>query len=137
MDKLELMCYEKIKRVYICHPYRKDPARNVKKVEKIVAKLGLLNAANMPINSEDDSKLSYLPLHWDDIIVPISPMLAFPPGMSELKGSPVTKEQGMSFCLSLLFSCHELWVYAKEPTEGMVIEIEASSRWGLPVIFKV
>ena len=138
MNMTELKCYEKIKRVYICHPYRGNPAKNLKKVEKIVNKIGVFNANLMPRDPADQSRLIYYPLDWENsVVVPVSPMMAFPPGMSEGSDSLLTEEQGMAFCLSLLFSCHELWVYAKEPTGGMIIEIEAASRWSKPVIWKV
>ena len=137
MNTIDLQCYENMKRVYICHPYRADPTKNIKKVENIVNKIGQRNAGAMPSLEGYLKELVYIPLYWDEVIVPIAPILAFPPGMSEGPESSVTEEQGMAFCLSLLFSCNELWVYAKEPTGGMVTEIEAASRWGKPVIWRV
>lgn len=137
MDMIELKCYENMKKVYICHPYRSDPIRNVKRVAKIVNKIGLANAKIMPRTPADLNKVQYHPPSWGRVTVPVSPMLAFPPGMSEGPDSNITEEQGMSFCLSLLFGCDELWVYAKEPTDGMIIEIEAASRWSIPVVWKV
>ena len=144
MDKAELNIYENLKRVYICHPYRNDPVNNVKKVEKIVTDIGLASArshSEMVLRHRlcDDGIVTcdYPGSEWGNFIVPVSPMLAFPMQMSEVGGNPITDEQGMAFCLSLLYSCHEIWIYDKTPTGGMVIEIEASSRWGLPVIWKV
>ena len=142
MDTNELNIYENLKRVYICHPYRNDPVKNVKKVEQIVIDIGLASAESHTNVTTMERlagtyTLDYPGSPWGNFIVPVAPMTAFPMGMSEVGDKPITDEQGMAFCFSLLFSCHELWIYAKTPTSGMIQEIEAASRWSIPVIWKV
>lgn len=143
-----------MKRVYICHPYRSDPEGNLKAVEKIVADIGLETLEKMRTHELKDFQCAYgfnsvtidmaykpSPLEIykqfsDELICPVSAMLAFPAGMN----SPTVKfdheDQELSFCISLLESCDEIWVYSRDLSAGMIYEVEKASELGIKVVWK-
>jgi len=117
-------------RVYICHPYRNDLLKNIEKVKKIVVNIAMENVEKM--READIENKSYY-----HIYCPVSPMLAFPFEMTEYSGANISAEHGMAFCLSLLDTCEEIWVFSKEVTEGMKKEIEHSSTKRIKIVWKV
>ena len=123
--------------VYICHPYTDDPEENVKKVRKLVEKFAYSAIAKMgnqdvykACPTYDDDVLSL----YQDVYVPVSPMLAFPEFMSEVEG--VSRSHAMAFCLSLLASCEEIWVCSRDISDGMAEEISFASEHGIKVVWK-
>ena len=140
-----------MKRVYICHPYRSDPEGNLKAVEKIVTDIGLdtinrmkeLDSTNYMYNPNNMSEIvvnvsasRLYEAHSDELICPVSAMLAFPAGMNAPTIKFDHEDQELSFCLSLLESCHEIWVYSRDLSDGMIYEIEKASELGIKVVWK-
>lgn len=133
-----------MKRVYICHPYRNDPDENLRKVEEIVVRIGVSSARGMLCDSgkEEEEPITLASLlsgsgGFSNLVTPVSPMLAFPKNMSETGDNPITEDQGMSFCFSLLRSCDEIWIFSREISDGMAQEITAASEWGIKVVWMV
>lgn len=135
-----------MKRVYICHPYRNDPDGNLRKVNDIVVKIGLSNAKGMVKADQKDQEVydpnvvsftDLLTSKYSGLVTPVSPMLAFPKDMSETGKNPISEDHGMAFCYSLLASCHEIWVFSREITDGMAMELTAASEWGIKIVWMV
>jgi len=141
-----------MKRVYICHPYRVNPEENVKKVEKIVTDIGLETLGRMRELEANNWYLSdttmgevYRELtidelyvkYSDELICPISVMLAFPKGMNAPHVKYDHDTQELSFCLSVLEVCDEIWVYSRDLSPGMIYEIEKASELNIKAVWKV
>lgn len=140
-----------MKRVYICHPYRSDPEGNLKAVEEIVTNIGLntlikmreLERNSYPYNNDTrgevvlhSSPVEIYEQFSDELICPVSAMLAFPQGMNAPAIKFDHEDQELSFCMALLESCHEIWVFSRDLSNGMVEEIERASELGIKVVWK-
>ena len=93
--------------VYVAHPYRDAPAKNVEQLRRICRDLALAECT------------------------PLAPPLFVPQFLDE--GSE--RQLALSLCLRLVGLADELHVYA-EPTAGMQIEIAEAERLGIPVVHK-
>ncbi|MDP3984277.1 MAG: DUF4406 domain-containing protein [Acidimicrobiia bacterium] len=91
--------------VYVCHPLRDDPARNVESVQRICRRL--LTAGS----------------------VPLAPQLLLPRFLDEA----TERDIAIKMCVILVGKADELWVYG-DPSEGMRLEIAEARRLGVPVI---
>ena len=123
-----------MRRVYICHPYRNDPVGNLEKVKKIVLDISKSSVSGMKTRDKTRGMPSN---DYEDIECPVSPMLAFPFEMTEYSGNNISEKHGMAFCLALLDSCDELWVYSNTISKGMKLEIEHASKKGIEIVWKV
>lgn len=129
-------------RAYICHPYSNDPAGNVQKVMEICKEIALASVTHMKteldvydhVRTDEVFNIPYAQYSvGDGVVVPIAPHLLFPKFMSEDGG--VSRDAALAFCLGLMYSCNEVWVCSQEVTEGMRLEIEYASAWGIRVVF--
>jgi len=141
-----------MKRVYICHPYRANPEENIKKVEKIVADIGLETLERMRHLENTNWQLSDTTMgdvyrqytvdelyakYGDELVCPVSVMLAFPAAMNAPTVKYDHEDQELSFCVSILEVCDELWVYSRDLSDGMVYEVQKASELGIKVVWKV
>jgi len=92
--------------IYISHPYRDCPDRNVDRV-RLIAK-GMANTH----------------------CIPVAPHLYLPQLLEEAS----ERDLAMRLCLGLVALCDELHAYG-EPTEGMRLEIAEAERLGIPVVY--
>ena len=130
------------KKVYICHPYSGDPEGNVEKVEKIVKEISSENmrkveqsaVVNYSSGSVEFGTYGEYNEVSDIIVTPIAAFLAFPKFMSEDGGVP--REVAMSYCISLLSGCDEIWIYDRNITDGMRDEIDFSVENGIKLVWK-
>ena len=127
-------------RAYICHPYSNDPAGNIEKVMGICKSIaeGSVRDMKEELDVYGHVRSTYNVPYTkysvdDDVVIPVAPHLLFPKFMSEDGG--VSRDAAMAFCLGLLSACDELWVCSEEVTEGMRLEIEYASSWGMRVVF--
>ena len=90
--------------VYICHPYRSDPAGHRMAIRAICRHLTNVNQ------------------------LPIAPQLYLPQFLDE----STERDIAIRFCLLLLAFCDEVRVYGT-PSEGMKLEIAEAERLGIPV----
>jgi len=95
------------RRVYVCHPFRDDPARNAERVRDLCAAL------------------------IAEGCLPVAPHLWLP----RLVDDEVDRELAMRLCLELVDDCDEMRVYGTEVTRGMRQEIERAEARGLKVAF--
>ena len=110
MKKNSLCLMNRLKIVYVCHPYSADPAGNVKLVVEWCKKL---------------SDMGY---------VPLAPQLF----MAQYINEETESEVAMEHCLALVDCCHEMWVFYPGQEEndytcsaGQRQEIErAIAAWG-------
>ena len=63
--------------------------------------------------------------------IPVAPHLLFPQFMEE--DDPAQRDLGIFFGMVLMSKCQEVWVFGREITKGMAVEIEKAKRRGLPV----
>ena len=63
--------------------------------------------------------------------IPVAPHLLFPQFMEE--SDPEQRRLGIFFGLVLQSKCKEVWVFGRNITKGMAVEIEKAKRRGLPV----
>ena len=89
------------KRIYVCHPYRSDPALNSVKVRIIAQNLVAMG------------------------VLPVAPQLYLPQFINE----ETQRELALALCVELLKTCDEVWVFGEHVTEGMERElVEAHAR---------
>ena len=84
-----------MKRVFISHPYKSNPEKNMKKVDEICKKV---------IDEGDD-------------VLPISPLHLF----SFFEVEEAYREEIMDTCYDMIKDCDEVWVYGT--SDGCVKEI--------------
>ena len=63
--------------------------------------------------------------------IPVAPHLLFPQFMEE--DDPAQRDLGIFFGMVLMSKCQEVWVFGRDITNGMAVEIEKAKRRGLPV----
>lgn len=63
--------------------------------------------------------------------IPIAPHLLFPQFMEE--DDPAQRDLSIFFGMVLMSKCQEVWVFGRNITKGMAVEIEKAKRRGLPV----
>ncbi len=63
--------------------------------------------------------------------IPVAPHLLFPQFMEE--DDPAQRDLGIFFGMVLMSKCQEVWVFGRNITKGMAVEIEKAKRRGLPV----
>jgi hypothetical protein len=63
--------------------------------------------------------------------IPVAPHLLFPQFMEE--DDPAQRDLGIFFGMVLMSKCQEVWVFGRDITKGMAVEIEKAKRRGLPV----
>ena len=95
---------DRLRRVYVCHPFGADPDGNVLAVLKISRSL---------VKGGD---------------LPISPQMFIPAFVDER----TERELALSLCLELVAVCDELWVYGPV-TAGMRREIRRAETLSIPV----
>ncbi len=95
------------RRIYVCHPFRDDPKRNIAWV-RTIAKV-MVSEGNTPVAPH-----LYLPAFVDE---------------------PTQRRLALDLGLSLLEACDEVQVFGPHITEGMEREIEYARQLGIPVIF--
>lgn len=99
---------DKIKIVYICHPFGADPRGNAERVRKICRWF---------------AQQGYLPL---------APHIYLPQFLDEL----TERQIAMDLCRRLIALADELLVFG-EPTAGMLMEMEEARRLEVPVVHVV
>ena len=62
--------------------------------------------------------------------IPVAPHLLFPQFMEET--DPAQRRLGIFFGLVLQSKCREVWVFGRNITKGMAVEIEKAKERGLP-----
>lgn len=97
-----------IKRVFISHPYRRNPSVNMRKVENVCNKI----------------KEEY------DGVIPISPLHLF----SFAKPGDLPRIEIMNTCYDLIDICDEVWIYGT--SEGCMMEREYAESQGIKVVVK-
>ena len=65
--------------------------------------------------------------------IPIAPHLLFPQFMEE--DDPEQRRLGIFFGLILQKKCKEVWVFGRNISRGMAVEIEKAKERGLPIRF--
>ncbi len=95
------------RRVYVCHPFRDDPAGNIERVRRISE--GLVGEG----------------------VLPIAPHLYLP----QLVEEATNRAQALSLCLELLAACDEVRVYGEVVTDGMALELREAKRLGIRAQF--
>ena len=63
--------------------------------------------------------------------IPVAPHLLFPQFMEE--DDPAQRDLGIFFGMVLMSKCQVVWVFGRDTTTGMAVEIEKAKRRGLPV----
>lgn len=63
--------------------------------------------------------------------IPVAPHLLFPQFMEET--DPAQRRLGIFFGLVLQSKCREIWVFGRNITKGMAVEIEKAKERGLPI----
>lgn len=63
--------------------------------------------------------------------IPVAPHLLFPQFMEET--DPAQRRLGIFFGLVLQSKCREVWVFGRNITKGMAVEIEKAKERGLPI----
>ena len=93
--------------VFICSPYAGDTERNVRRAQGYCRFAVLQNC------------------------IPIAPHLLFPQFMEE--DDPEQRRLGIFFGLVLQKKCKEVWVFGRNITNGMAVEIEKAKERALPI----
>lgn len=93
--------------VYICSPFAGDTGRNAERAR------------------------GYCRFALSQNCIPIAPHLIFPQFMEE--SDPEQRRLGLFFGLVLQGKCKEVWVFGKNITKGMSVEIEKAKRRGMPI----
>ena len=93
--------------VFICSPYAGDTERNVRRAQGYCRFAVLQNC------------------------IPIAPHLLFPQFMEE--DDPEQRRLGIFFGLVLQKKCREVWVFGRNISRGMAVEIEKARERGLPI----
>lgn len=94
--------------VYICHFYGKNPEKSMELVRKICKKI------------KDEN---------DGFVFPVAPQIY----LGNFSSDEKDRDLVMSWCLSMIGKCSEVWVYGDELTSGMVEEIIFSVINGITV----
>lgn len=63
--------------------------------------------------------------------IPVAPLLLFSQFMEET--DPAQRRLGIFFGLVLQSKCREVWVFGRNITKGMAVEIEKAKERGLPI----
>ena len=95
--------------VYICSPFAGDPAGHSEKARR------------------------YCRFAVDSGFLPLAPHLYFPQFMDD--GVPSERETAIFMNTVLLSKCSALWVFGKNISKGMRIEIERARVKGIPIRF--
>ena len=98
---------ERMRRVYVCHPYAADPEGNTRSVRAICRMIA------------------------DGGHLPIAPQLYLPQFIDEA----TERERALLFCLELISLCDEVRMYGSVITAGMRREIEHAEALGIQVRF--
>ena len=93
--------------VYIASPYRGDVERNTENARK------------------------YCRFAISKGIIPLAPHLLYPQFMDD--GDEKQRQLGLSFAITLLGKCDELWVMGDEISDGMLCEMEKAHESGIPI----
>ncbi|NME94441.1 DUF4406 domain-containing protein [Clostridium cochlearium] len=64
-------------------------------------------------------------------VVPIIPHLMYPQFLVE--DNPEERKLGIELGLILLTKCREVWVFGKEISQGMTIEINKAKKYSIPI----
>ena len=96
-------------KVYICSPYSGDVEKN---------KLAAIRYCQYAIEKGRQ---------------PIASHLMYPRVLNDY--DPEEREIGLSFGISLLLDCSEVWVFGKDITDGMRGEIREARRARIPIVF--
>ena len=119
-----------MRKIYICHPYAKNP----KKYREVVRQICEY------ITNNEKERYRNLVKNQDNIIgkksivVPIASHLIFPEFMNDVD---IDRQLAMDYCIELMLACDEVWVYYEEGvTSGMREEISAASGAGVTVVWK-
>ena len=98
---------DRLKRIYVCHPFAGNPEGNASRVRDICRDL---------VENE---------------LLPIAPHIYLPAFIDEFS----ERELAITLCLELIAICDELWVYSGMVTGGMRREIDRAKALGIPVRF--
>lgn len=93
--------------VYICSPYAGDTERNTRRAQ------------------------GYCRFAVSRNCIPIAPHLLFPQFMEE--DDPEQRRLGIFFGLVLQSKCKEVWVFGRNISRGMAVEIEKAKERGLSI----
>ena len=94
-----------VRRIYVCHPFSMNPARNAERVRTVCR--SLVESGQLPIAPQ-----VYLPQFMDEA---------------------TEREHALRLCLELVGACDALFVYGACITDGMLQEIEHAQAHGIPV----
>lgn len=122
------------KKVYICHPYSGDPEGNIEKVKKIVREISRGNLIQYDQRKRGSMHTCCTLSPTEYVVTPLAAFLAFPKFMSEDGGVP--RGLAMSYCISLLAGCDEIWIYDRNITDGMRDEIDFAVKNGIKLVWK-
>jgi hypothetical protein len=93
--------------IFICSPFAGDTERNLERAR---------GYSRFVVNQN---------------AIPLAPHLLFPQFMDD--GDQEQRDLGLFFGMVLMSKCQELWVFGKNITKGMAVEIEKAKRCGLPI----
>lgn len=93
--------------VFICSPFKGDMVRNTERAR------------------------GYCRFAVSQNCIPIAPHIIFPQFMEE--DDPEQRRLGLFFGMVLQSKCKEVWVFGKNITKGMSVEIEKAKQRGLPI----
>lgn len=105
LDRLRGETGERMRRVYVCHPFAGDVPDNTTRVRAICHALA------------------------ESGFLPVAPHLYLPRFLDEA----TERERALAVCLELVATCDEVRVYGGTVTAGMMREIEHAEALGLPV----
>ena len=95
--------------VFVCSPYAGDVEANTRRARR------------------------YCRFAVDQGYIPIAPHLLFPQFLND--DDPHERELGLSFGNALVSKCHEVWVFGRTISSGMVAEIEQAKRKNITIIY--
>ena len=93
--------------VYICSPFAGDTEHNAERAR------------------------GYCRFAVSQNCIPIAPHIIFPQFMEE--DDPEQRRLGLFFGMVLQSKCKEVWVFGKNITRGMAVEIEKAKQRGIPI----
>ena len=115
------MATGKMKRVFICSPFRGIGDSEEERIQSYRRNLNNARAA-----------CNFAVLKG---CIPYAPHLYFPQFLMD--SDPDERETGILMGLTWLKSCDELWVIGRNISAGMEREISKAKEWGIPVIHYV
>lgn len=93
--------------VFVCSPFAGDTQRNIERAR------------------------GYCRFAVSENCIPIAPHLLFPQFMEE--DDPAQRSLGIFYGLVLMGKCQEVWVFGRNITRGMAVEIAKAKERGLPI----